>query len=247
MIYNSRDYARLRNGVLFISAVAWGLLLSQPQAACHCNALSSGLSWETLRAAFSPSSLAMGWVLMLVAMMAPTLVPAIYHVRTSTFRHRRGRSTALFLAGFGAIWMVAGADLLVAELAVAALAPGSYWPAIVTGLAALVWQMSPDKQRCLNRCHNHRPLAAFGVAADWDVFRLGFAHGFWCVGSCWAAMLLPMMLPTGHLAAMAAVSVLMFCERLDPPRPPAWRWRGFDTAVRYGRLWLRSLQPEIRN
>jgi predicted metal-binding membrane protein len=107
--------------------------------------------------------------------------------------------------------------------------------------------MSPDKQRCLNRCHNHRPLAAFGVAADWDVFRLGFAHGFWCVGSCWAAMLLPMMLPTGHLAAMAAVSVLMFCERLDPPRPPAWRWRGFDTAVRYGRLWLRSLQPEIRN
>jgi len=122
--------------------------------------------------------------------------------------------------------------------------PQSYLPATIVGLIALLWQASPFKQRCLNRCHSHRPLAAFGFAADLDVFRFGLEQGLWCVASCWAAMLFPMLLPEGHFIAMAAVAVLMFCERLDPPRAPAWRWRGFGTAVRSLSLRLRRPQPD---
>src|SRR5262249_8142641 len=106
------------------------------------------------------------------------------------------------------------------------------------GLIAFVWQASPIKQRCLNRCHSHRPLSAFGVAADRDALLMGLDHGRFCVGSCWAIMLFPMLLPEGHVAAIAAGTLLVFCERLDPARPPAWRLRGFHTSWRWLQLQL---------
>jgi predicted metal-binding membrane protein len=199
------------------------------------------MSWKMLLAANPPASLAGNWALMLVAMMAPMLVAPIYHIRISSFARRRTRSTILFAAGYGMIWMAAGVVIVGVELMVTWLIPQSYLPATIVGLIAVVWQASPFKQRCLNRCHSHRPLAAFGIAADLDVLRMGLEQGLWCTGSCWAAMLFPMLLPEGHVVAMAAVAVLMFCERLDPPKAPAWRWRGFATAGRW-LSWLRGPQ-----
>jgi len=38
-------------------------------------------------------------------------------------------------------------------------------------------------------------------------------------------MLFPMLLSDGHFAAMAAVTFIMISERLEPPRPLAWRLR----------------------
>jgi hypothetical protein len=49
-----------------------------------------------------------------------------------------------------------------------------------------------------------------------------------------------MLLPQGHFVGMLAVTALMFCERLDPPKTPSWRWRGFGTASRYLSLRLRG-------
>jgi hypothetical protein len=41
---------------------------------------------------------------------------------------------------------------------------------------------------------------------------------------------------------MMAASVLIFCERLDKPAPPAWRWRGLGTAWRVV-AWQLRMQP----
>jgi predicted metal-binding membrane protein len=243
MIYDAKEYARLRNSVLSISLISWTIILIgqvEHRAPSCCPAIGFSGSVEMLLASNSATSLARGWALMLAAMMAPMLVSPIYHIRISSFARRRPRSVALFVVGYGLVWMAAGCVLLALELAAIRLAPQSYLPPIVVGLVALIWQASPSKQRCLNRCHSHRALAAHGTAADWDVLRLGLEHGFWCTGSCWAAMLFPMLLPEGHFVAMAVVSILMFCERLDPPNTPSWRWRGFGTALRYLSLRLRG-------
>jgi predicted metal-binding membrane protein len=240
MIYNAREYARLRNCVLAISLIAWIVILLKPGTSSCCAPGGSVMSLETLLALNPPVALARDWGLMLIAMMAPTLVPALYHIRISSFAARRARSTAFFAAGYGAVWMAAGGVMLAIALGATWCAPQSYLPAIVVGAVALAWQGSPFKQRCLNRAHSHRALAAFGAAADWDVFRMGLEHGLWCTGSCWAAMLFPILLPEGHFIAMVAVSTLMFCERLDPPKTPSWRWRGFATAIRYLSLRLRG-------
>jgi hypothetical protein len=45
-------------------------------------------------------------------------------------------------------------------------------------------------------------------------------------------MLLPMLVSGGHVAAMAAVALWLFAERLDSPMPPRWRFRVPGKAVR---------------
>src|SRR6516165_6581066 len=156
MIYNPKEYARLRNSVLSISLISWMVILVgqvELRASSCCPATGSATSLEMLLASNSPTSLARGWALMLTAMMAPMLVPPIYYIRISSFARRRSRSIALFVAGYGGVWMAAGCVMLALELAAIWLGPQSYLPATVVGLVALVWPASPFKQRCLNRCH----------------------------------------------------------------------------------------------
>lgn len=230
MIYNSRDYARLRNRMLLFSFAAWVVILLWPGAAPCCQYCGSA---ARLIASTPYGALAGDWLLMLIAMMTPMLISPIYHIRINSLSRRRTRHTALFLAGYASMWMAAGTFLIFSEWTAKRLMPGSYWPAFLIAVVAVIWQVSPFKQRCLNRCHSHPALAAFGPAADWSAARIGLEHGIWCVASCWAMMLLPMLLPQGHLIAMAAVGILMYCERLDPPGKPSWRLRGLGTALRF--------------
>jgi predicted metal-binding membrane protein len=240
VVYNPRESARVRNPVLLATAAAWTLLLAGSGGAgmfAHCAVVDSQsiappASFRMLLAMNPPASLAAGWALMLVAMMAPALIPPVRHIRLRSFAHRRARSIALFVAAYGAIWMAAGGVLLAIDLAAKASATQSYLPAACLLLVALVWQCSPLKQRCLNRGHAHRELAAFGIAADLAALRFGVTHGVWCAASCWALMLFPMLLPQGHIVAMAAVTVLVFGERLEQPMPPRWRWRGIGKLER---------------
>ena len=232
MSESARERARVSRPILLISAAVWVLLVVDPGSTfsiAHCPVTDAGASPASFRMllAMNPvSSLAADWALMLAAMMLPTLITPIRHVLDRSFKRRRPRAVALFLLGYTSIWMAAGSVLVAAQLALSVLAPHSYLPAFGVGLIAFVWQCSPLKQRCLNRGHNHSELAAFGIAADLDALRFGVAHGVWCVGSGWAVMLFPMLLPRGHSAAMAAVTVLMISEHLEAPRAPSWRLRG---------------------
>jgi predicted metal-binding membrane protein len=240
VIYDAQEFARVRNPVLFVAVAGWILLLVGQGSmlmfahcpAASCEAMSFSASLHMFLAMNHPASLAAGWALMLVAMMSPVLVPPLYYIRGRSFTHRRVRSTAFFLAGYAAIWMAVGGILLAIVVAVKLLAPQTYLAAAAVVLIALAWQFSPIKQRCLNRCYAHPVLAAFGGAADFDALRFGMTHGAWCVGSCWALMLAPMLLPQAHVLAMAAVAILIFCERLEAPGPLCWRWRGFGKAAR---------------
>lgn len=252
MMTSARERARVNVPVLLVSATAWAALLFNPGSAmtlAHCPITDPGAppaSFQMLLAMNPVSSLAAGWALMLAAMMSPTLIAPISHVRERSFKRRRGRSVTLFVVGYAAIWAAAGVALLGAALVLGLLLPRSYLPAVGVGIIAFVWQCSPVKQRCLNRGHNHRELAAFGTAADLDALRFGVTHGVWCVGSCWALMLFPMLLPQGHFAGMAAAAFVMISERLEQPRPLRWRLRfpGKLTriAVAQTRIRLRGLR-----
>ena len=222
MTLSTRERARVNISILLLSAITWMMLLVSPGSVMtldHCLVTDSGASLASF------SSLAWYWALMLVAMMSPTLTSPIHHVRQRSFKRRRARSVTLFIIGYAAIWMAAGAALIAATLMLKVLAPNSYLPAVGIGIIAFVWQCSPIKQRCLNRGHNHRELAAFGINADFDALRFGITHGVWCVGSCWALMLFVMLLSEGHLLAMAAVTFLIISERLEQPKPLIWRLR----------------------
>ena len=163
------------------------------------------------------------WLLMLVAMMPPLLTDAVSHVWTRSLKRRRRRQVLLFTAGYGFVWMTAGWLLVsgVARLVITFL-PGLLAAPAAVAVAAL-WQATPAKQACLNRCHALPPLSAFGLAADRDVVRFGMATGGSCVGSCWALMLVPSVINSAHAVVMLAAMAFMLAERQARCRPAAWR------------------------
>jgi predicted metal-binding membrane protein len=233
----ARERSQVRTPILLISAAAWILLVIEPSGLMlpdHCpvpmlkEAVPS-VSLNILLALNPYVSLMAGWSLMLAAMMVPLLTAPVRHVRDRSFAQRRVFAIALFAIGYATIWMTAGVMLLALAMLVKLFDSATALP--LTLLIALVWQFSPFKQRCLNRCHAQPELAAFGRAANDDAMRFGLIHGFWCVGSCWALMLLPLFLSREHVAAMATVALWLLAERLDAPIPPRWRWRGPSKAV----------------
>src|SRR5713226_3515803 len=59
----------------------------------------------------SPVRLASGWALMLVAMMPLLIIAPLRHVRERSFAWRRSRAMFFFVAGYAAVWMIAGLGL----------------------------------------------------------------------------------------------------------------------------------------
>lgn len=254
MIDEPREAARTRNTVFLISAVAWTLLLLTPRGGSmlvHCAPFASWTAgqalspWKQLQMTLAmsfPAALA-GWALMLVAMMSPALIQPVRYIQLRSFACRRARTVTFFVLGYGAVWMSIGGLFLGIQLLIEVVAPQSYMPAIVFLFVAIVWQCSPIKQRCLNRCHAHAGLAAFGPAADFGALRFGVIHGLWCAGSCWALMFASMLAPRWHVFAMAIAAVLICGERLERPQTPRWRPRGLGTITRFAlaqaRGWFR--------
>jgi predicted metal-binding membrane protein len=221
---------------------AWSMLalggsgLTLP-AVCSAGGTPGTIPFDLALALNSPAKLASDWALMVAAMMSPVVIGPLRHVRERSFAKRRPRAMLLFIAGYAAVWMAAGVPLQALALALRWAGPG---PALSLGLAAaaaMVWQVSPGKQWCLNRCHRQPSLAAFGAAADRDAFGFGLTNGAACVGACWALMLLPLFAGGAHLAVMLAITVFIFAERLEGPAPLAWRWRGTGKAWRIVAAW----------
>jgi predicted metal-binding membrane protein len=172
-----------------------------------------------------PWMLEIGWVLMIAAMTPPLLVAPLRYIGDHSFARRRKRMMTLYCAGYVAAWMTAGIALLPLSLLWRSAAATSAMPLLAGFTIALAWQVSPVKQRCLNRCHRWPALAAFGFAADRDAIAFGVSQGAWCVGACWALMALPLLDGRVHLIVMAAVTLLVMAERLEPPAVPAWTLR----------------------
>jgi predicted metal-binding membrane protein len=156
---------------------------------------------------------------MVLAMMAPLLAVPLTHLWTRSLARRRVRAVTLFLLPYVALWTAAMILLAVASVAMMALGIG--W--IVSLAVAALWQSTPARQANLNRCHRLPRLAVFGWSADRDCLAYGFASGLWCVGACWALMLVPMFVESGHFAVMLAVMAFLLAERRLPGRAVRWR------------------------
>lgn len=224
--------------LISISLVAWPLLalywtdVTLPE---FCSAGRRMLLSDSLNLAFvfnSAAPLASGWLLMLAAMTPPLVVGPVRHIRERSFARRRARAMFLFVIGYGAVWMIAGMGLQVMALAAQLAASDTLVCLALSAAAAMLWQVSPAKQWCLNRCHRRPQLAAFGVPADRAAFNFGLTYGASCVGACWALMLLPLFVGQGHVLTMLAVMLFAFAERLENAAPLAWRWRGPGKALR---------------
>jgi len=223
-----------------IILIAW-LMLAFGGSAFSLPAFCSAETWSALPLSVSLDlarvsntfvQLLLGWALMVMAMMLPRALLPLWHVRERSFARRRARSMLLFVAGFVAVWMTVGVILEMAAWLLRWAVPVAFAGFALAGAIALVWQVSPAKQWCLNRCHQRPPLAAFGMAADLDAFRFGLKNGAACAGGCWALMLPMLLIGQGQLVAMVVVTLFGFAESLENPARLAWRWRGGGKPLR---------------
>jgi predicted metal-binding membrane protein len=162
------------------------------------------------------------WQTMIVAMMLPSSLPLVrlFNV-ASAGAPARGRALLAFLSGYALIWTAFGGvafagDALVHRLIADNAGLRAHTPMIAAGMLALAGavQFTPLKDRCLTEC---RHPAAFlmrhyrrGISGG---FTLGRRHGLFCLGCCWALMLVMFVAGVGNLIGMGALTVLMVYEK----------------------------------
>lgn len=192
------------------------------------------------------------WVLMMAAMMFPSVSPLVLSyrrlmgARREHGLHTPTGATALLLVGYLVVWTSAGLLGYVALMEADALAPealawergGPYLAGVVI-VAASAYQFTPLRDACLTRCRG--PLSFF--VEHWHegragAIRMGALHGAYCVGCCWALMGALFALGAMSVAWMALVAALIAAEKLLP-------WRGLATAAVSAVLLLLGLSVVI--
>ena len=220
----------IRVVILLISIITWVILIYNPGRIMtieHCHVSTAGPSAPSLKMLLDMnpfSNQLLGWGLMVIAMMLPKLIIPIEYIYESSLKRNRLIMSILFVLGYLVMWLFAGVFMVALIIGFNLWMPQSFVPAIIIGLIAILWQYSPIKQYCLNQGHNHWSLPAFGWPALQSSFSLGIIHGVWCIGSGWALMLFPMLLPVGHNLTMLLVTFIMISEHFENPRYPKWEF-----------------------
>lgn len=165
-----------------------------------------------------PSFAAM-WGLMMAAMMLPSVSPFVTTYQATVTERRVGRLTAL-AAGYLAVWTAVGlVAYVIADWfgAIAADRPDLATSVAVAMFALVgVYQLTPLKFRCLSHCrsplgHLMHYLGFRGWARD---LRAGASHGWFCLGCCWALMLLMVGFGVMNVAAMAGLALVIAVEKM---------------------------------
>jgi predicted metal-binding membrane protein len=170
------------------------------------------------------------WVVMMAAMMFPSVAPTVLMYDRLREGHRAGGkgaapdATALFVAGYLLVWTAAGLAAFGLFELVRAIDPaflawdeaGRY----VTGgviVAAAIYQLTPLKEACLVKCRSPMMFLAerwrHGRAGGLE---LGLRHGAWCLGCCWALMAALFAVGVMSLGWMALIAAFIAGEKLLP-------------------------------
>ncbi len=235
----ARDRAIILGSLAALVALAWAYLWLAPMP---MPATSGGLN----TANYAALTFAM-WAVMMVGMMLPTVAPTVL-LYQRTQRHWRPTGalayTGVFVGGYLLAWT--GFSVIATGLQIRLIQAG--WiddmgvasnrrVAALLLLALAIYQWAPAKRACLDHCRSpteflttyHRP----GLSG---ALRMGVHHGLYCVGCCWAVMLLLFVGGVMNLLWVAAIAALVLAEKLLARGP--WLQRSIGVAAAIGALAL---------
>ena len=165
------------------------------------------------------------WAVMMAAMMLPSAWPMLVMFGTLARRgsaaQRPFRQLYLFAGGYVLVWALfsAGTTItqrLLAELLI--LSPMAVLTSRGASAALLVfagvYQLTPLKRVCLRSCRSPVSfLLGHWRAGSLGALRMGVDHGIYCVGCCWALMLLLFVGGVMNLYIIAALTTLVTMEK----------------------------------
>ena len=168
------------------------------------------------------------WIIGMAAMMFPAMIPMmLFYNKVKTKLETNPRvakiaGTPLFLSGYlltyallgiGAYLAIYGAITVSMNFdyfdAIAFVIPSAIL--VVTGL----YQFSSLKTRCMSQCVS--PFGFFATRSKNGLsgaFQMGFSHGIFCVGCCWAYMLVMLAVGAMGIPIMAALTGVIALEKV---------------------------------
>jgi predicted metal-binding membrane protein len=178
------------------------------------------------------------WAVMMVGMMLPSAAPTLLLYAALARKSDSSGSVALrvyaFAAGYLAIWTLfsllatALQRVLVAALVLSPMmeVQNRAWAGGLLVLAG-IYQFTAAKRACLTAC---RSPVEF-ITRHWKpgrsgAFRMGLEHGLYCLGCCWALMLLLFVGGVMNLWVIAAITLFVLLEKVSPRGVQAGRLSG---------------------
>jgi predicted metal-binding membrane protein len=174
------------------------------------------------------------WIVMMAAMMFPSMAPMVLtYARIQRRRRELGRSgagpgsTTVFVSGYLLAWTAFGLAAyalfeLFRSFSIDAFSWKNGGPYIAGGviLAAAVYQLTPAKDVCLRHCRSPLDFIMGHFREGYGgALRVGFGHGVWCIGCCWALMAALFAVGVMSIGWMVFVAALIATEKLLP-------WKG---------------------
>ena len=167
------------------------------------------------------------WTVMMTGMMLPSASPLILLYGAAARRSAQRtatRQTYALAAGYLLAWAAFSLGATALQRVLASLLLVSPMMEAVNPrvraillIAAGVYQWTPLKRACLRQCQSPvgflmgRWRKGFGGA-----LRMGLEHGTFCVGCCWALMLLLFAGGVMNLVVIAALTAFVALEKLAP-------------------------------
>lgn len=213
-------------GLLTLAALAWWYIAhTAATMGAHAGmSMPRASAWdlgETL-------GLAVMWIVMMIAMMIPSVAPVIL-LFAGVSRRRRVQGVLatpvwVFTLGYLLVWTgyaILAALTQSALHSAALLSPAMASASPMLGGAILVlaglYQWLPVKGACLAHCRS--PLGFFST--EWregvsGALLMGFRHGSYCVGCCWALMALLFVTGVMNLLWVVAIAGFVLIEKVVP-------------------------------
>ena len=167
------------------------------------------------------------WTVMMAGMMLPSAAPTLLLytmvVRSHDATHAPLRAYS-FLAGYLLVWTAFSLAVTLLQLLLGArlyLSPMMQLRGqVLSGALVLLagaYQLTPVKGSCLTTCRTPAAfLARYYRPGNRAAFSLGLRHGAWCVGCCWALMLLLFAGGVMNLVVIVALMLWVLAEKLLP-------------------------------
>jgi predicted metal-binding membrane protein len=162
-----------------------------------------------------------GWLVMVLAMMLPSSLPAFrsFGALTVVLRNRRSLDAA-FLAGFIGAWLGFGGLAFLGDIGFHRFVHHWQWlaqrPWLIGGTVLVIagaFELSPLVGRCVEMSSraSDRPIRNLPLVNS-TALRLGMDHGLGRLRRCWPLMLLSFAAGMASLGWMVALTVLMVLQ-----------------------------------
>jgi len=174
---------------------------------------------------FSALLVVVAWQFMTAAMMLPSSLGFIrLYAATARSSSDFLPALTLFLGAYFSVWTGFALAAFIGDMQLHRAVDAWPWlaghtaivPAATLGLAG-IYQFTPLKDACLRACrHPAMYLMRYYRRGTLNGWRLGLGHALYCLGCCWALMLVMFAAGVAHLAWMGVLATIMFVEKATP-------------------------------